>query len=272
MTGRPDGKAISDAEPSAAAEAGTSPDTRGADASILAHLDGAKTIARAPLDLSHVQAAIIDLDGTMIDTADDFVAALNLMLAEFGLPSIARAEVEHYVGKGSENLVRSVLAARLAEAAARERFDEALAAYQTHYAQINGRHTRLYPQVAEGLAAMHRGGIKLACVTNKPHRFAVQLLAQYDLARFFPVVYGGDSLAKKKPDPLPMLSACDALKVAPAHTVAIGDSENDAMAGRAGGLTTLTVPYGYNHGQPVQTIKSDGIVATLLVAARAIGA
>jgi phosphoglycolate phosphatase len=272
MTGRPDGKAISDAEENAGAEANASPDTERHETASRTRENGASAIGRAPIDLSHVQAAIIDLDGTMIDTADDFTAALNLMLSDFGLPSIERAEVEHYVGKGSENLVRSVLAARLAETAARERFDDGLAAYQGHYAQINGRHTRLYPQVAEGLAAMHRGGIKLACVTNKPHRFAVQLLAQYDLARYFPVVYGGDSLAKKKPDPLPMLSACDALNVAPAHTVAIGDSENDAIAGRAGGLATLTVPYGYNHGQPVQTIKSDGIVATLLDAARAIGA
>jgi phosphoglycolate phosphatase len=69
-----------------------------------------------------------------------------------------------------------------------------------------------------------------------------------------------------------MLAACDAMQVPPQATVAIGDSENDALAGRAAGMATLTLPYGYNHGQAVQTIKSDGIVASLLAAATAIAA
>ncbi len=119
---------------------------------------------------------------------------------------------------------------------------------------------------------MRDAGLKLACVTNKPHRFAVELLQQYGLLGYFSVVLGGDSLPKKKPDPLPMLTACAQLQVPPATTVAIGDSENDALAGRAAGMATLTVPYGYNHGQAVQTIKSDGIVASLLDAAKAIAA
>jgi len=100
----------------------------------------------------------------------------------------------------------------------------------------------------------------------------VQLLTQYGLIDYFSLVIGGDTLPKKKPDPLPMLTACAQMQVAPEATVAIGDSENDALAGRAAGLATLTVPYGYNHGQSVQTIKSDGIVASLLDAAKAIAA
>ena len=80
---------------------------------------------------------------------------------------------------------------------------------------------------------------------------------------------GGDSLAQKKPDPLPMLTACERLDVLPRETVAVGDSENDALAGRAAGMATLTVPYGYNHGKAVQTVKSDGIVASLHAAAQA---
>jgi phosphoglycolate phosphatase len=230
------------------------------------------TTAPAKALLGPIEAAIVDLDGTMVDTGDDFTAALNGMLGELALRPIERAEVTEYVGKGSEHLVRRVLAARLSEAEAASRFDEALARYQRTYATINGRHTRLYPEVAEGLGTMHAAGLKLACVTNKPHRFALKLLEQYELARYFHVVFGGDSLPKKKPDPLPMLAACDALGVAPARAVAIGDSENDALAGRAAGLATLTVPYGYNHGQPVQSIDSDGIVGSLLDAARLIAA
>ncbi len=219
-----------------------------------------------------LEAALIDLDGTMVDTADDFAAGLNGMLAQFDAEETTREEVMGYVGKGSEHLIRSVLAPRFDEQGVQERFDEALALYQDEYAKINGRHTHLYPEVEAGLEAMREAGLKLACVTNKPHRFAVELLAQYGLSGYFSVVLGGDSTPKKKPDPLPMLSACEALGVQPAAAIAIGDSENDALAGRAAGMATLSVPYGYNHGQPVQKIKSDGIVASLLDAAKAIAA
>jgi phosphoglycolate phosphatase len=219
-----------------------------------------------------IDAALIDLDGTMVDTVDDFTAGLNGMLARLDARPVTRDEVVHYIGKGSENLIRRVLAPRLPAGDAEARFDEALALYQEAYAHINGRHTRLYPDVEAGLQALRDAGVKLACVTNKPHRFAVELLAQYRLDGYFAVVLGGDSVARKKPDPLPMLAACDALGVAPRAAVAIGDSENDALAGRAAGTATLTVPYGYNHGNAIQTINSDGIVDSLLVAARTIAA
>lgn len=219
-----------------------------------------------------IDAAIIDLDGTMVDTAGDFTAALNAMLDELELPPIAQPEVVGYVGKGSAHLVRNVLAARLPHEDAAYRFDAALIGYQKAYAAINGRHTRLYPDVARGLAAFDAARIKLACVTNKPLRFALELLRQYALRPYFHVVFGGDSLPRKKPDPLPMLAACDALKVQTARAVAIGDSENDALAARAAGLATLIVPYGYNYGRPVQSIDSDGIVGSLLDAARLVTA
>jgi phosphoglycolate phosphatase len=228
----------------------------------------AKRPAAPPANGQHLKAAVIDLDGTMVDTADDFTASLNGMLTELGARLVTREEVVGYVGKGSEHLVHSVLSARFSAVEARTRFHQALERYQAHYAQINGRHTRLYPDVEPGLAALASAGIKLACVTNKPHRFAVALLERYGLARYFAVILGGDSVARKKPDPQPMLVACDAMGVAPSQAVAIGDSENDALAGRAAGMATLTVPYGYNHGKAIQTINSDGIVATLLEAAR----
>jgi len=218
-----------------------------------------------------LRAAIVDLDGTMVDTADDFTACLNGMLTEIGAtPPVSRDEVVGYVGKGSEHLIQSVLAARLSPDETEARFETALAAYQALYAQINGRHTQLYPDVERGLAALHDAGLKLACVTNKPRRFAIALLEQYGLANYFSIIFGGDSLPRKKPDPAPMLAACAALGVAPHEAVAIGDSENDALAGRAAGMATLTVPYGYNHGKSIQTINSDGIVGTLLAAAAAI--
>jgi phosphoglycolate phosphatase len=107
-------------------------------------------------------------------------------------------------------------------------------------------------------------------VTNKPIAFALPLLEKTGLRDYFELVYGGDSLPTKKPEPGPFLQVCADFDITPAQVVAIGDSSNDARAARAAGCHVLTVPYGYNHGEPVQSIDSDGIVQTLLEAARLI--
>ncbi|AKJ69939.1 phosphoglycolate phosphatase [Pandoraea thiooxydans] len=220
--------------------------------------------------LTDVRACLIDLDGTLVDTVDDFTAAINAMLDQFGAAPLPRQKILHFIGKGSEHLIQSVLAETLPPARAATEFDAALACYQQAYATINGRHTTVYPHVREGLASLREGGLPLACITNKPHRFAVELLQYHDLEGFFELVYGGDSWPRKKPDPLPLLKACEALGVSPASAVLIGDSENDVMAARAAGCRVLTVPYGYNHGNAIQAADSDGIVASLFAAAQAI--
>ena len=214
-----------------------------------------------------IRAAIIDLDGTMLDTVPDFQVALNRMRADFALAPISGEQIARMVGKGSEHLVRSVLALDLDEASVAEHFDTALASYQRHYLAINGKHATMYAGVSEGLAALEAQGVRLACVTNKPIAFAKPLLDKVGLAPYFEIVYGGDSLARKKPDPMPLLQVCADFDLAPQQVVAIGDSSNDAEAARAAGCFVLTVPYGYNHGKPVQTINSDGIVSSLLEAA-----
>jgi phosphoglycolate phosphatase len=219
-----------------------------------------------------IRAAIIDLDGTMLHTVPDFELALNGMRAGFGLAPVTEAIIEPMVGKGSERLIRDVLALDYDAARIDAVFDEAMAAYQRHYLAINGRRSTLYPHVVEGLAALRAMGLRLACVTNKPVAFARPLLEQKGLASFFELLYGGDSLPRKKPDPLPLQQVCRDFGLAPGEVVAIGDSSNDAEAARAAGCFVLTVPYGYNHGKPVQTINSDGIVNSLLDAAELIGA
>jgi phosphoglycolate phosphatase len=217
--------------------------------------------------LAGVRAAIIDLDGTMLDTVPDFHAALNGMLAGLEQPPISHERIALLVGKGSENLIRSVLALSVDEQRVEALFPEAMEAYQRHYLAINGQHATLYPDVAAGLAAMAAQGLRLACVTNKPVAFALPLLEQKGLRDYFEVVYGGDSLPRKKPDPMPLLQVCTDFGLAPGQVVAIGDSSNDAQAARAAGCPVLTVPYGYNHGHPIHETDSDGIVDTLLVAA-----
>jgi phosphoglycolate phosphatase len=217
--------------------------------------------------LAGVRAAIIDLDGTMLDTIPDFHVAINAMRGELGLAPITQAQIALMVGKGSENLIRSVLSldwdAERVEAA----FEAAMQSYQRNYLAINGNHSTLFPEVIQGLSAMKANGLRLACVTNKPISFTTPLLKLKGLDQFFAVVYGGDSLPRKKPDPLPLQTVCADFGLPPAQVVAIGDSSNDAQAARAAGCPVLTVPYGYNHGESIHDTDSDGIVSTLLEAA-----
>jgi len=214
-----------------------------------------------------IRAAIIDLDGTMLDTVPDFELALNAMRAELHLGPITQEVIKPMVGKGSEKLIRDVLALDFDPDRVDATYDEAMAAYQRHYLAINGERSVLFDGVIEGLQALRALGLRLACVTNKPIAFTTPLLAQKGLASYFEVVYGGDSLAKKKPDPMPLLQVCSDFDLPPPQVVAIGDSSNDAEAARAARCFVLTVPYGYNHGRPVQEIDSDGIVNSLLEAA-----
>ncbi len=224
------------------------------------------------LFMSGVRAAIIDLDGTMLDTAPDFHVAINRMRDELSLAPLAIETIKTFVGQGSENLMRRVLGVDFDAAGVEQRFEQALASYQKHYLVINGDYSTLYPGVREGLEALQAKGLRLACVTNKPLAFARPLLAKMQLAGYFDVVYGGDSFAKKKPDPMPLLQVCSDFALEPQQVVAIGDSSNDALAARAAGCRVLNVPYGYNHGQPIQEVDSDGIVETLLDAAHLISA
>ena len=217
--------------------------------------------------LAGVRAAIIDLDGTMLDTIPDFHVAINGMRAELGLAPITQQQIALMVGKGSENLIRSVLGLDWDTARVEAAFAQAMDAYQRHYLSINGNYSVLYPDVIEGLTALKAQGLRLACVTNKPISFTTPLLKQKGLDGFFDVVYGGDSLPRKKPDPLPLQTVCADFGLQPAQVVAIGDSSNDAQAARAAACPVLTVPYGYNHGESIHDIDSDGIVNTLLEAA-----
>lgn len=207
-----------------------------------------------------LRAAIVDLDGTMVDTVGDFEVALNRMLADLALPEVDRAFILHTVGKGSEHLIRSTLAHVGAEA---DRYEDAWARYQHHYRAINGEFSAVYPGVREGLQALQAAGLRLACLTNKPTAFALDLLARKGLSGFFERSFGGDAFERKKPDPLPLLRTCEALGTPPAQTLMIGDSSNDARAARAAGCPVLLVTYGYNHGEPVQSVDADGWIDRL---------
>ena len=228
--------------------------------------------------LRNIDAAIIDLDGTLVDTLGDFVAALNLMRGDltargFVTSPLTADRVIEMVGKGSENLVKSALnhldslhapentACGAVNSEANSAF--ALARYLAHYQVISGQHAALYPGVLEGLRACQAAGLPLACVTNKPVAFARPPLRHLGLSEFFSQVFGGDSFERKKPDPMPLLQTCKALGTSPARTLMVGDSSNDAEAARAAGCPVVLVTYGYNHGQPIRAVDADGWVDSL---------
>ena len=220
----------------------------------------------------HFDAAIIDLDGTMVDTMGDFVAVLQLMLQDLPVPYsnyiVQSHIVERLVGKGSENLIRNVL--RLADTLGSPESENSVYAtawerYQYHYNRINGQFARVYDGVHAGLQQFTSWGWKLACVTNKPTAFAKELLKKKELAGYFSVVLGGDACEKKKPDPQPLIKACEILGVQAERTLMVGDSSNDAQAARAAGCPVLLVTYGYNHGLPIQAVDADAFTQALTI-------
>lgn len=213
---------------------------------------------------------IIDLDGTLLDTVADLAAATNSMLLDFDQAQVPLERVASYVGKGSEVLVHRALSGSLDGRVEPALAARALASFYRHYERENGRQAQVYPGIHEGLAMMRERGLRLACVTNKPQRFADSLLAATGLAAAFELVLGGDALPRRKPNPMPLLHVCERFAIAPERMVAIGDSVNDALAARAAGMPVLIVPYGYNEGRPAESIDADGVVASLAAAAELI--
>lgn len=213
-------------------------------------------------------AALIDLDGTLLDTAPDLAAAANATLRELGLRELRAAAIRDYVGKGIAHLVQRSLQSALGHAPDAALFERAQAVFAGHYERVNGAATAPFPGVVEGLAAMRAQGLKLACVTNKVMRFTQPLLAKTGLANAFDCVVTSDLAGARKPDPAVFLHACRALGVAPADAVVIGDSDNDGDAARAAGCRFLLVPYGYREGKALADVPNDGVAQSLVDAAR----
>jgi phosphoglycolate phosphatase len=215
-----------------------------------------------------VKAVTIDLDGTLLDTVSDLAAAANMMLAELERPPLAQAQIRTFVGKGIVNLVQRTLAGHIDGVAEPALMERAMPIFERCYTQMNGRHTTIYPGVKEGLERLRTLGIPLACVTNKSTRYTLPLLDMVGFAPYFEQVVAGDTLARKKPDPAPLLHVCEGFGVAPRDMLMIGDSVNDTQAARAAGCPVFCVTYGYNEGHDVRTLDTDALVATLDEAAR----
>lgn len=220
--------------------------------------------------LISIKVIMIDLDGTLLDTADDLALAANLMLKDLGLPEQSTSTIRSYIGKGIQKLVKRTLTGQLDGEPDAALFAQALPLYEKHYANNLSVNTRPYPGVLEGIKIMQQAGFKLACITNKAEAFTLPLLRSTGLYEQFEIVLSGDSLPKKKPDPMPLTHICKHFDVQPHEALLIGDSLNDAIAARAAGCHVFCVPYGYNEGRNVYELDCDAIVETLIEASKLI--
>jgi phosphoglycolate phosphatase len=213
-----------------------------------------------------LSAVLFDLDGTLLDTAADIALALNRTLIEQGLESLAESDVRRLVGRGSPILIERAVASQGRSLDARvmaamvERFFH-------HYGDLevsNEDRALPYPGAAESLRTIREAGLRTAVVTNKQRRFSDALLARLGLARWVDIVVGGDSCARRKPDPQPLLFACESLGVPPAESLMVGDSVNDVLAARAAAIPVICVSYGYNEGRDPSTLDCDVLLDSLI--------
>jgi phosphoglycolate phosphatase len=200
-----------------------------------------------------------DLDGTLVDSVPDLAAAVNCMLSDFDRAHFSENEVRGWVGNGAQVLVQRALSGsvNIADDIDPALFNDALASFLKHYSANVYTHSVLYPNVKETLTALRDAGFKLAIVTNKPMIQTTPVLELSGISEFFEVVLGGDSLAEKKPNPLPLLHCLAHYKLTPADALMVGDSKNDIIAAQAANFTSFGLTYGYNYGIPISDSNPD---------------
>ena len=215
--------------------------------------------ARFPLSIS---AILIDLDGTLLHTAPELVASANCMLRDLGRPAVSQDLLTSYIGNGVSWLVKRALTGDMHAEPDENLYEQALPIFEQHYNELLLQ-SKPFEGVIAGLDAMQAAGFRLGCITNKVKRYTEPLLEGLGLAHYFEIVLSGDSLPEKKPHPLPLLHAAKFFGVPVEQVLLIGDSLNDSVAARAAGCPIVCVPYGYNHGEPVDTLDLDAVIDTL---------
>ncbi len=205
---------------------------------------------------------LFDLDGTLVDSVPDLAHCIDLMLKELDREPAGEARVRAWVGNGAEALVRRALTGDMDGDPGNELFQRAFELFSEHYISNSDR-SRLYPGVRDGIEHLKRAECRLGCVTNKRGKFTEPLLRALGLYDDFEIVISGDTLPRKKPDPLPLQHAMNSLGVGPDRTLMVGDSRNDVEAARAAGTAVLCVRYGYNHGDDIENACPDRVVDSL---------
>ncbi|MEH6650025.1 MAG: phosphoglycolate phosphatase [Motiliproteus sp.] len=217
----------------------------------------------SPLD--GVELVMFDLDGTLIDSAPSLAQAVDTMLTQLNRPEAGLDKVRQWIGNGAPMLVKRALSdsrevdPSLPERLQQHAFDLFMSAYSgcsdgaEHAAQ-------LYPGVLECLRELQRRSVAMALVTNKPAQFLPSILQTLELDGFFGQVIGGDTLAQKKPHPLPLQHCLQHVGVTADKALMVGDSAADVGAARAAGVKVVAVSYGYSFPQPVAASQPDWLV------------
>lgn len=213
--------------------------------------------------LNKPQMVLIDVDGTLVDSVPDLAYCVDEMLKTLGMPVRGEERVRHWVGNGVERLVRRGLINALDGEPDQALFEKAMPIFAELYAENTSVRSCLYPGVKEALEFLKTTDVKIGCVTNKAAQFTLPILKDLGIADYFEIVICGDTLAKKKPDPLPLLHAAEKLGVKPQASLMLGDSMSDVKAARAAEFNIICMSYGYNHGEDIRDYNPDAVIDSM---------
>ncbi len=209
-----------------------------------------------------VNAILLDLDGTLLHTAPELAESANLMLRDLSRPAVSQELLMSYIGNGISWLVKRALTGDMHAEPDVALYEKALPIFEKHYTELLLQ-SKPFDGVVEGLDKMKAAGFRLGCITNKVARYTLPLLKGCGLSHYFEIVLSGDSLPEKKPHPMPLLHAAKFFNVPVEKLLLIGDSLSDSLAARAAGCPVFCVPYGYNHGEPVESLNPDAVIPNL---------
>ncbi len=200
---------------------------------------------------------LFDLDGTLANTAPDLALALEALRAP-GSPPLDRERIRRATAIGTRALLWEGLGIEPGMAG----YEAARGAFLAHYDRLIGQATELNPGIAPVLDTLDDRGLPWGVVTNKPERLARRVLEALDLHGRARCLVGGDTAARSKPHPDPLLHACALLGVAPARCVYVGDDQGDVEAARAAGMPALAAAFGYATPEEAAGFGADGLLAT----------
>ncbi|HEY9051596.1 MAG TPA: phosphoglycolate phosphatase [Gammaproteobacteria bacterium] len=206
---------------------------------------------------------LIDVDGTLVDSVPDLAYCVDEMMKQLAMPVRGEERVRQWVGNGVERLVRRALINQLDGEPDEALFQKALPIFEALYRENTSKRSCLYPGVKEALDFLRTTDVRLGCVTNKAAQFTLPLLKDLGISDYFELVVCGDTLPKKKPDPLPLLHAAEKLGATPSESLMLGDSQSDVKAARAAGFNIVCMSYGYNHGEDIRNYNPDAVVDSM---------
>jgi phosphoglycolate phosphatase len=207
---------------------------------------------------------MIDVDGTLVDSVPDLSWCLDETLKQVGLAPRGEAAAREWVGNGVIRIVERGIANDLNAAHDPEIFEKAMPIFRALYAENTSTRSTLYPGVREGMDYLKTLGIKIGCITNKDAEFTHPILKDLGLWDDFEIVISGDTLEKKKPDPMPLLHGAKELGADPKKSLMLGDSTSDVKAARAAGFDIICMSYGYNHGVDIREANPDLVIDSMV--------